>query len=318
MPAYDEHMRLVFAGTPQAAVPTLQALHAAGHEIVAVLTQPDAPGKRGKQLFPSAVKQAALELDLPVLTPESASAPEVVHHISSLDADAAAVVAYGQILRPPLLEAVRTHWVNLHFSLLPAWRGAAPVQRALMAGDEYTGASTFVIEEGLDTGPVIGTLTERIRSTDTTGDLLERLAHAGASLMVASLEAIHSGAAVPVPQSEEGVSVAPKLSRQDALVRWDWPALAVDRQVRACTPAPGAWTTLPDGSTARLGPVRLRDQSMPHVPGQLNVVDNEVRVGTGSGSVALTWIQPAGRTQVDAIAWWRGARLPEGAQLGEA
>lgn len=318
MPAYDEAMRVLFAGTPTAAVPTLQALHNAGHEIVAVLTQPDAPGKRGKQLVASAVKQAALELDLPVLTPESASAPDVVEAIRDLNADVAAVVAYGQILRPALLSAVRTHWINLHFSLLPAWRGAAPVQRALMAGDEFTGASTFVIEEGLDTGPVIGTLTERIRSTDTTGDLLERLAIAGAPLMVASLEAVHAGDAVPVPQGDEGVSYAPKLTRADALVRWDWPALAVDRQVRACTPAPGAWTTLPDGSPARLGPVKLRDAGTSHVPGQVNVVDNEVRVGTGSGSVALTWIQPAGRTRVDAMAWWRGARLTEGAQLGEA
>jgi methionyl-tRNA formyltransferase len=311
-------MRLVFAGTPPAAVPTLHALHAAGHEIVAVVTQPDAPGKRGKQLHPSAVKRAALELGLPVLTPRSASEPEFVTHIASLEADVAAVVAYGQILRPALLAAVRTHWINLHFSLLPAWRGAAPVQRALMAGDEFTGASTFVIEEGLDTGPVIGTLTERIRSTDTTGDLLERLSHAGAPLMVASLEAVHSGAAVPVPQGEEGVSVAPKISREDASVRWEWPALAVDRQVRACTPAPGAWTTLPDGTTARLGPVRLRDSATSMVPGQLQLVDGEVRVGTGAGSVALTWIQPAGRTQTDALAWWRGARLSDGAQLGEA
>src|SRR6187431_3377451 len=198
-------MRVVFAGTPHVAVPTLTAIVAAGHEVAAVLTQPDAPGKRGRALISSHVSDAARELEIPLLTPTKASDPEVAAAVRDLDADVAAVVAYGQILRPELLTATRLGWVNLHFSVLPAWRGAAPVQRAIMAGDDVTGASTFVIDEGLDTGPVIGTLTERIRSSDTAGELLERLADAGAGLMVHSLEALIGGFAAPIKQPEDGV-----------------------------------------------------------------------------------------------------------------
>ncbi|WP_062517188.1 methionyl-tRNA formyltransferase [Demequina gelatinilytica] len=311
-------MRLIFAGTPEIAVPTLAALEDAGHEIVAVLTQPDARGKRGRTLHPSPVKEYALERGLDVWTPEKASAPEVVARVEELEVDAAAVVAYGQILRPRLLAAVRLAWVNLHFSVLPTWRGAAPVQRAIMAGDEVTGASTFVIEKGLDTGPVIGTLTERIRVTDTAGDLLERLARLGAPLMVQSLEALDSGAARPAAQSGDDVSYAEKLTREDAYVRWDLAGHIVDRRIRGCTPAPGAWTTLPDGSVAKLGPVSPRPQRAGTVPGQLREEAGEVLVGTGTEPVALSWIAPAGKKPMDAAAWWRGARLGEGAQLGEA
>jgi methionyl-tRNA formyltransferase len=311
-------MRLIFAGSPAVAVPTLTALHEAGHEIALVLTQPDARGKRGKELHPTPVREAAEHLGLTVLTPTSASASDVVERVRAVGADAAAVVAYGQILKPALLEATRLGWVNLHFSVLPAWRGAAPVQRAIMAGDDITGASTFIIEEGLDTGPVIGVVTERIRDTDTAGDLLERLAQTGSHLMVASLAALGDGTAAPVPQSSDGVSHAPKLNREDAYVRWELPAHAVDRQVRACTPAPGAWTTLPDGSVARIGPVRVREDSPPTVPGQVRLVEGEVLVGTGSHPVALTTITPAGKRDLEAGEWWRGARLVAGAQLGEA
>ncbi|WP_062316523.1 methionyl-tRNA formyltransferase [Demequina maris] len=311
-------MRLIFAGTPEIAVPTLAALEGAGHEIVAVLTQPDARGKRGRTLHPSPVKAYALERGLDVWTPEKASAPEVVERIQALEVDAAAVVAYGQILRPALLAAVRLAWVNLHFSVLPTWRGAAPVQRAIMAGDDVTGASTFVIEKGLDTGPVIGTLTERIRATDTAGDLLERLAQLGAPLMVQSLEALDSGIARPAPQSEDDISYAHKLTREDAYVRWDLAAHVVDRRIRGCTPAPGAWTTLPDGSVAKLGPVSPRLQRSRTAPGQVRFDEGEVLVGTGTEPVALGWIAPAGKKPMDAAAWWRGARLGESAQLGEA
>lgn len=310
-------MRLIFAGTPDVAVPSLQALHAAGHEISLVLTQPDARGKRGSALHPSPVKRAALELGLEVATPERASDPETVERIAALNADAAAVVAYGQILRPALLESVAHGWVNLHFSVLPAWRGAAPVQRAIMAGDDITGASTFIIEEGLDTGPVIGTLTERIRPTDTAGDLLARLADVGAPLLVASLEALVSGQAAPAKQPDDGVSYAHKLTRDDAYVRWDVAAHVVDRQIRGCTPAPGAWTTLPDGTSARLGPVTPTELPTT-VPGHVSFEQGRVLVGTGSHPVALSWIQPAGKGQMDAGAWWRGARLADGAILGEA
>ncbi|WP_062377941.1 methionyl-tRNA formyltransferase [Demequina pelophila] len=311
-------MRIVFAGTPDIAVPTLGALEEAGHEVVAVLTQPDARGRRGRTLHPSPVKAYALERGLDVWTPERASEPEVVERIAALEADAAAVVAYGQILKPALLDAVRTHWVNLHFSLLPAWRGAAPVQRALMAGDDITGASTFIIEEGLDTGPILGVLTERIRATDTSGVLLERLAHAGAPLMVKSLEALVAGRADPRPQEADGITYAHKLTRDDAYVAWDLAGHVVDRRIRGCTPAPGAWTTLPDGSVAKLGPVSPRPQRPTTVPGQVALVEGEVLVGTGTHPVALGTIAPAGKKPMDAAAWWRGARLPEGSRLGEA
>ncbi len=310
-------MRVVFAGTPHVAVPTLQAIVDAGHEVTAVLTQPDAPGRRGRQLIPSPIKVAAEELGLTVLTPERASSPEVVEQIKALDADVAAVVAYGQILRPDLLAATRHGWVNLHFSVLPAWRGAAPVQRAIMAGDDLTGASTFLLDEGVDTGPVIGTLTEPIRATDTAGELLERLAGLGAPLMVNSLEALVAGYAAPIPQSTDGVSHAPKITREDAYVVWDRPAHIVDRQIRGVTPAPGAWTTLPDASVAKLGPVTPVDAPA-SVPGQLRLDGERVLVGTGTTPVALSWIAPAGRKAMDAAAWWRGARLGESAQLGEA
>jgi methionyl-tRNA formyltransferase len=309
-------MRVVFAGTPLIAVPSLAAIVDAGHDVVAVLTQPDAPGKRGRDLVPSPVSLAARELELDVLTPAKASDPQVAAHIASLNADVAAVVAYGQILRPALLGATAHGWVNLHFSVLPAWRGAAPIQRAIMAGDDVTGASTFLIEEGLDTGPVIGTLTERIHPTDTAGELLERLAKLGSGLLVHSIEALVGGFAAPIAQPQDGVSYAQKLTRADAYVAWERPAHIVDRQVRGVTPAPGAWTTLPDATVAKLGPVRPRSgPGLP--PGQLRVDGDDVLVGTGTVPVALTWIAPAGRKAMDALAWWRGARLGEAATLGE-
>ncbi|MCB2413099.1 methionyl-tRNA formyltransferase [Demequina sp. TTPB684] len=310
-------MRLIFAGTPDVAIPSLEALIDAGHEIALVVTQPDARGKRGSALHPSPVKVRAEHLGLDVATPSKASDPDFVERVRALDADAAAVVAYGQILRPALLAATRLGWVNLHFSVLPAWRGAAPVQRAIQAGDDVTGASTFLIEEGLDTGPVIGQATERIRPTDTAGDLLARLAVVGAPLLKDSLEALGGGYASPVAQPEDGVSHAAKLSREDALIRWDLPAHVIDRAIRACTPAPGAWTTLPDGSTAKIGPV-TEVAGHGTTPGLLKSEEDGVTVGTGTAPVKLSWIQPAGKSAMDAGDWWRGARWGTGAQLGEA
>jgi len=311
-------MRVIFAGTPEAAIPSLKALVDAGHEVALVLTQPDARGKRGSATYPSPVKEFALSLGLNVATPETASAPEVIEQVAALNADVAAVVAYGQILRPRLLEAVHHGWVNLHFSVLPAWRGAAPVQRAIEAGDDVSGASTFVIERGLDTGPIIGQLTESVRPRDTAADLLDRLAHAGAPLLRDSLEALVSGQARPQPQSEDGVSYAAKLTREGAQVRWDLPAHVIDRHIRAHTPAPGAWTTLPDGSTARLGPVELTVDAAATTPGLVIAADGAVSVGTGSTPVRLTTIQPAGKREMAATDWWRGARWSEPTVLGEA
>jgi methionyl-tRNA formyltransferase len=311
-------MRLIFAGTPHIAVPALQTLIDRGHDIAAVVTQPDARGKRGTALHPSPIKEAARDHGLPVYTPQRASEPEFVAHMRALHAEAAAVVAYGQILTPELLDAVEHGWVNLHFSVLPQWRGAAPVQRSLMAGDDITGASTFVIEEGLDSGPVIGTLTERIRWDDTSGSLLERLATLGAPLLADSVAALVSGAAAPVAQPQDGITYAHKLTRQDAYVNWELPAHVVDRQIRGCTPSPGAWTTLPDGTTAKLAPVRPRTDVPATTPGRIFEHDRAVLVGTGTEPVELTEISPAGKRPMLAQEWWRGARLAEGAQLGEA
>jgi methionyl-tRNA formyltransferase len=244
--------------------------------------------------------------------------------VRELGVDAAAVVAYGQILSRALIDAVPSGWVNLHFSLLPAWRGAAPVQRAIMAGDDVTGATAFVIEPALDEGPVLGALTEAIRPTDTTGDLLGRLADRGAPLLVDAVAGLAGGTLAPVPQAREGVSYAAKVTREDAYARWDRPAHLVDRQVRACTPDPGAWTTLPDGSVAKLGPVTPRPDLAAGVPGTVVADGDRVVVRTGTHPVELSWIAPAGRKAMEAGAWWRGARLgggaafPAGALLGEA
>lgn len=224
-------MRLLFAGTPDVAVPTLNALVDSPHEVVAVLTRADAPAGRGRKLTPSPVRQRAEELGIEVLTGDPRD-PEVVEQLKALDFDCAPVVAYGQILRREVLDIPEFGWVNLHFSLLPAWRGAAPVQRAIMAGDEMSGATTFSIVEGLDSGPVLGTLTERIRPTDTSGDLLARLAEAGAPLMVATLDAIASGQLNPVEQQDGDATYAHKLNHVDARVNWFVPALAIDRKIR--------------------------------------------------------------------------------------
>ena len=237
-------MRVLFAGTPEAAVPSLRALLESEHEVVGVLTRPDSRSGRGRRLFPSPARVVAEEAGVPVLTPRGLRDPEVARgRWPSWPLRPAPVVAYGALVPPSLLDLPRHGWVNLHFSLLPAWRGAAPVQHAIMAGDTMTGATTFLLEEGLDTGPVLGTLTEPIRATDTAGHLLDRLAVAGAGLLVATLDALAAGDLQPQPQPGDGVSLAPKLSVEDARIRWERPAYAVDRQIRGCTPAPGAWTT---------------------------------------------------------------------------
>ncbi|GAA4402185.1 methionyl-tRNA formyltransferase [Fodinibacter luteus] len=249
-------MRLVLAGTPETAVPSLRALLASSHEVVAVVTRPDARSGRGRTLAPSPVKQVALEHGLEVLTPPTPRDPAFLERLRDLAPDCCPVVAYGALVPRAALDVPARGWVNLHFSLLPAWRGAAPVQRALMAGDDVTGASTFVLEEGLDTGPVLGTLTERVRLDDTAGSLLDRLAHAGAGLLVATMDGLADGSLRPVPQPSDGVSHAPKLTSDEARVRWRLPAHVVDRHVRGCTPAPGAWTTL-RGERLKLGPVGM-------------------------------------------------------------
>lgn len=215
--------------------------------------------------------------------------------------DCCAVVAYGALLPRAVLDIPPSGWVNLHFSLLPAWRGAAPVQRAVLAGDEVTGATTFLLEQGMDTGPVLGVLTEQVRPTDTSGDLLGRLAAAGAGLLVATLDGLDEGSLVAVPQPAEGVSLAPKLTVEDARIDWSMPALHLDRQVRACTPAPGAWTTFRE-RRVKLGPVTRTEEL--RAPG---VLDGDL-VGTGTTAVRLGSVRPEGKGEMAAADWLRGLR----------
>ncbi len=310
-------MRVLFAGTPAVALPSLTALLASPHEVVGVLTRPDAPAGRGRRLQPSPVREAAEAAGLPVLTPRTLRDSAAVAAVAELGADVAAVVAYGALLPVPALDAVPNGWINLHFSLLPAWRGAAPVQHAVLHGDEVTGATTFRITEGLDEGPVLGTLTETVRPRDTSGDLLGRLSEAGAGLLVATLDGVAAGQLVPVPQPTDGVSHAPRLTSDDGRVRWEHPAQGVDRRVRACTPAPGAWTTLPGGERLKLGPVRLRPDVV-LAPGELRVDRHEVLVGTGSHAVVLGDVAAPGKRPMPAAEWARGARLAADVRLGES
>jgi methionyl-tRNA formyltransferase len=307
-------VRLVFAGTPQVALPSLEAVLASRHELLAVITRPDAPSGRGRQVMPSPVRDRAEALGIEVLTPWRLGEPEVIARLRALAPDCCVVVAFGALV-PLAALLIPTHgWVNLHFSVLPSWRGAAPIQRALIAGDEVVGASTFQLEEGLDTGPVYGVMTERVRPTDTAGDLLERIAEAGAGLLVQTLDGIEDGTLRPVPQPAEGVSLAPKLTVDDARVDWSAPAVAVDRLVRACIPAPGPWTTF-RGERLKLGPVRLAPDDAPDdgaaalAPGAIEVNRRSVRVGTGTSSVQLGEVQPHGRRPMAASDWARGARI---------
>ncbi|MFC3571763.1 methionyl-tRNA formyltransferase [Streptomyces yaanensis] len=309
-------MRLVFAGTPEVAVPALDALLASGrHEVAAVVTRPDAPAGRGRRLVASPVAERAEEAGIEVLKPNRPRDEDFLARLREIAPDCCPVVAYGALLPRVALDIPAHGWVNLHFSLLPAWRGAAPVQHSLLAGDEITGASTFLIEEGLDSGPVYGTITEQVRPTDTSGDLLTRLAFAGAGLLAATMDGIEDGTLKAVPQPAEGVTLAPKITVEDAHVDWSTPALRVDRVVRACTPAPGAWTTF-RGERLKLIQVALVTERTDLAPGQLSVGKNNVHVGTGSYAVELVWVQAQGKKPMRAADWARGVRIGATEALG--
>ena len=296
-------MRVLFAGTPAVAVPSLDALVKAGFDIVAVLTRPDAPVGRKRVLTPSPVARRAAELGIEVIRAAKVDA-EATAKIAAASPDVAAIVAYGGLIPPAALDIPRHGWINLHFSLLPAWRGAAPVQRAVIAGDDVTGAVTFQLEAGLDTGPVFGTLTESVGPEDTAGQLLERLSHSGAILLAQTLSAVGAGQAAPQPQQGD-VSLAPKLTLDDGRLDWNQPALAIGRRARGVTPEPGAWTTL-DGQRVKLEPVRLRPDVAGLAPGAAVLRDKGVLVGTGSHAVELTRIQPSGKKMMAAADWARG------------
>ncbi|MEX2984943.1 methionyl-tRNA formyltransferase [Streptomyces sp. C36] len=311
-------MRLVFAGTPEVAVPALDALIASDrHEVVAVVTRPDAPAGRGRRLVASPVAERAEEAGIEVLKPARPRDEDFLARLREIAPDCCPVVAYGALLPKAALEIPAHGWVNLHFSLLPAWRGAAPVQHAILAGDEVTGASTFQIEEGLDSGPVYGVLTELVRPTDTSGDLLTRLAFAGSGLLAATMDGIEDGTLEAVPQPADGISLAPKISVEDARVDWAAPALRVDRVVRGCAPAPGAWTTF-RGERLKLMSLDLTPDRGDLAPGEMAVAKSSVHVGTGSHAVRLQWVQPQGKKPMQAADWARGVRISAGERLGVA
>ncbi|MFD7236929.1 methionyl-tRNA formyltransferase [Streptomyces syringium] len=311
-------MRLVFAGTPEVAVPALDALLASDrHEVVAVVTRPDAPAGRGRRLVASPVAQRAEEAGIEVLKPAKPRDEDFLARLREIAPDCCPVVAYGALLPKAALEIPAHGWVNLHFSLLPAWRGAAPVQHAILAGDEVTGASTFLIEEGLDSGPVFGVLTEQVRPTDTSGDLLTRLAFAGSGLLLATMDGIEDGTLKAVPQPAEGISLAPKINVEDAQLDWSAPALRVDRVVRGCAPAPGAWTLF-RGERLKVMSVAPAPDRTDLTPGEIAAAKNSLHVGTGSHAVELLWVQPQGKKPMKAADWARGVRIAAGERLGGA
>ena len=305
-------MRVVFAGTPEVALPSLRAIAESPHELVGVVTRPDAPSGRGRRLTASPVAEAAAELGVPVLTPDHPRDPAFQESLRALAPEACPVVAYGALLPQSALDIPAHGWVNLHFSLLPAWRGAAPVQRSIWAGDDVTGATTFRIVRELDAGPTFGVMTETIRARDTAGDLLARLAEGGAGLLVATLDGIADGSLEARPQPPDDVSLAPKITVDEARVDWTQPAAAIDRQVRACTPAPGAWTTWA-GERVKLGPLDPADGQLP--PGEVVAGKNAVVVGTGSAALRLGDVQPVGKRPMAAADWARGLRLTGGEVL---
>lgn len=307
-------MRVLFAGTPETAVPSLHAVLASRHDVAGVLTRPDAPAGRGRPVRPSPVARAAHDAGLEVLKPAKPREPDFLARLADIAPDCVPVVAYGALVPREALDVPKHGWVNLHFSLLPAWRGAAPVQHAVMAGDDVTGACTFLLEEDLDTGPVYGCVTETIHPTDTCGDLLARLAESGARLLVATLDGIEDGTLVAEPQPAEGVSMAPKVTVEDARIEWTHPAVRVDRLVRACTPAPGAWTTF-RGERLKVGPVSLHAGGDGFAPGELEVSKDGVRVGTGSHPVVLGEVQAQGKRAMAASDWARGVRIEHGERL---
>ena len=298
------------------AATSLQALLDSEHEVIAVLTRPDAPAGRGRSLAQSAVSALASEVGIPLLSPTSLRDPVFADRLRDLAPDCCPVVAYGGLIPADLLSIPRFGWVNLHFSLLPAWRGAAPVQWAVMVGDDLTGATTFIIEEGLDTGPILGTVTTPIGRAETSGELLDRLAVMGSHLLISTLDSLAAGEITAIAQQASGVSMAPKLQTEDARIRWAQPLIGIDRLIRATTPTPGAWTTL-EQERVKIGPLDQTDignqtdigPATTLEPGHIDVHDGRVWVGTATTPALLSQVQPAGKRMMDAPDWFRGLRM---------
>ena len=307
-------MRIVFAGTPDPAVVALQHLIDSGHDVVGVITRPDARKGRVRTMHPSPVAALAEKHAIPMVKPTSLKpgtedGDDVRERLRQWQPECIPVVAYGNLITSDLLDVAPHGWVNLHFSLLPAWRGAAPVQAAILHGDEITGASTFRIEQGLDTGTVLGSITEPIHPTDTSDDLLTRLAYKGAELLVATLDGLEAGTVVARPQ-DGTATYAPKIDKHDARIDWQQPAHMIDRQIRAHTPAPGAWTMMGE-DRVKVGPVTQAspEGSTPDHPGHVVVTKRGVFVGTGTDPVQLGQMQVPGKKMMSASDWARGAQV---------
>jgi methionyl-tRNA formyltransferase len=310
-------MRLAFLGTPEFAVKSLAELVASGHEVAAVYAQPPRPRGRGQEVRPSPVQAFAQSLGLDVRTPPSMRDPVAIAAFQALDLDAAIVVAYGQILPAAVLEAPRLGAFNLHASLLPRWRGAAPIQRAIMAGDKVTGVEVMRMTEGLDEGPILLSETLRIDAADTSASLAERLAAVGATLLPRALAALERGAARETPQATEGVTYARKITPAEARIDWSRPAQEVDRHIRGLSPFPGAWFMAPSQSEDR-GPVRVkallsRPESGSGAPGQ--ALDDQLLIACGSGAVRLLQVQREGKGPQDGPTFVRGFPVPAGVQV---
>lgn len=306
-------MRLVFAGTPEVALPSLETLVASSHAVIAVLTRPDAPVGRGRRTQPSPVAVRAADLGLEVLRPRRPRDPEFVARLSELAPDCCPVVAYGALLPSSVLNIPGHGWVNLHFSRLPAWRGAAPVQHAVLAGDQLTGATTFRIVEELDAGPTYAMITEPIGPQDTSGDLLARLGARGADLLLETLDSIADGSVAASPQPATGVTLAPKITVADAEIVWAETSERIDRVVRGCAPQPGAWTTF-RGERFKINSATPVSDSLP--PGRLRAGKRSVRVGTGDGALELGWVQAQGKKPMPAADWARGITFAADESLG--
>jgi methionyl-tRNA formyltransferase len=303
-----QKLRLVFAGTPAAAAPSLERLADSGHDVVAVVTRPAAPLGRKRVLTPSPVADAASRLGIPVI--EAARLDSTVtERLRSLEPDLGVIVAYGGLVREPLLSAPRHGWINLHFSLLPAWRGAAPVQHALISGDAETGVAVFRLVPELDAGDVYATRAVEIPDDATAGQLLDELADSGAALLAEVVDAIADGTAIAAPQRGEP-SFAPKLGIDDARLDWSRPADEVRSRYRGVTPEPGAWTVV-DEQRVKILDLRRAPEAVPLPAGRIELDGRRLLVGTATEPLELRRVQPAGRTGMPAVDWWRGAARAE-------
>jgi methionyl-tRNA formyltransferase len=307
-------MRIVFFGTPAFAVPSLEVLLTrAGEQVVAVVTQPDRPrGRSHSTLEPSPVKHRALSAGVPVLQPERPTGPDFVAALTRAEPDLGVVVAYGHILKPEILAAPKLGMINVHASLLPAWRGAAPIAWSILAGDQTTGVTIIQLEQGLDSGPVLHAASTSIGPEETAGQLAARLSTLGAGALDRTLDLYAEGAVTACPQDHSRATFAPKIDRALARIRWDQPAEQVARRILAFDPAPGAWTTLGDLEVKCFGPSLRRFSG---TPGSVLVSGPELVIAAGAGSVALGEVQPAGKRRMSAADWIRGHPLGLGTRL---